>query len=597
MSAAGSDPAALLLATTALEETWGDDEEVVFLGEWCRSYDRKEAWAAVRHTVVRSHWGDRAKLRADQCYLERLHDALLEELTAALNRYHGLQRPLRYWQMLIDPWLLTYVAVLWDRWESLRVAFEEHGVLTTIPSARVEPRATLDYSDFMERILGDPWNHELFLEIIEIYYADRCTIRSSMEARSAPEGAGAIPPPPSRSVRYKVVGGVDNLIGHLPLSNDVLFFETYWPPAALLRLNLMLGQLPRLYLREFDWHAALQPGFARDSQSPSDRGIALSFSAATEFEGFLLKRLVKDMPLAYVERFSSLLEKVRRIALEPKVILTANAHWANELFKLWSAERVLDGSKLVIMEHGGSIPPAFSGMSFEERVADRRTTWARPYHPKHTRLPPSKLASAQVTSTKEYLAVLGLELPRYNFKAEAAPKAGDVIACCDMVSDFYAGLNPRVQDRFLIRPGLNRGWNIRRRFVDALGKDRVSTEPSYRRFLSGARVIVSTYPQTTFSEAMASGLPAILLYDARLWETIPQMDPLLEMLRAAKILFHDPLRAAAHVSGIWNDADGWWQSAEVLEVRREFHMQATAMDDDMLTQWSTFIRSMSKLKQ
>lgn len=91
---------------------------------------------------------------------------------------------------------------------------------------------------------------------------------------------------------------------------------------------------------------------------------------------------------------------------------------------------------------------------------------------------------------------------------------------------------------------------------------------------------------------MASGLPSILLYNARLWEAIPQMNALLEKLRAANILFHDPLRAAAHFNGIWYDADGRWQSAKVLEARRLFNMEAMALDGDMLTQWSTFIRSM-----
>ena len=34
----------MLLVTTALEDTWGTDEEILFLGEWCKLYDRKSMW-------------------------------------------------------------------------------------------------------------------------------------------------------------------------------------------------------------------------------------------------------------------------------------------------------------------------------------------------------------------------------------------------------------------------------------------------------------------------------------------------------------------------------------------------------------------------
>ena len=35
------------LITTALEETWRDDEPVLFLGEWCRLYSRKDRWSKI----------------------------------------------------------------------------------------------------------------------------------------------------------------------------------------------------------------------------------------------------------------------------------------------------------------------------------------------------------------------------------------------------------------------------------------------------------------------------------------------------------------------------------------------------------------------
>ena len=41
-----------LLVTTALEETWGRDVPVIFLGEWCRQYSRKHIWAKMDALVA-----------------------------------------------------------------------------------------------------------------------------------------------------------------------------------------------------------------------------------------------------------------------------------------------------------------------------------------------------------------------------------------------------------------------------------------------------------------------------------------------------------------------------------------------------------------
>lgn len=585
-----------LLVTTALEETWGSDRSVVFLGEWCRLHDRRRVWQALQHGVIRNHWDDRGKLRADHDYLKSLHDSLLADLVPAMNRYHRIDRPLRYWQMILDPWLLTYVATVWDRWECLRLAFEKHERLETIAlEGNTKPGACFDYNDFIEEILGDTWNHRLFLEIIESRYAGRCdTTRRPMDSPSAVVSHEPAPADlSSRSVKARLVEFADRLFSKLSARDRVVIFNAYFPPVALARLNLRLGQLPRLYLDEFRWPVPLDDANGRDGGAPGRNSIVLALEAKSPFEAFLLKRIVKDIPMVHVEGFLPLRARASRISMKPKAILTANAHWGNELFKLWSAERVLDGVKLVTMEHGGSIPPTLSAMSFEEDIADLRTTWATPYHPKHRRMPPNKLATTKTQSSKKYLAVVGVEMPRYNFRAEAAPKSGQVLRNCEMVCEFFELLGEDARVSFRVKPYPDRGWNTRQRFIETLGKEKVSEELDYYRFLSNARVIVCTYPQTTFSEAMASGLPSLLLYPAHLWETIPEMDSLLATLEAAKILFRDPQGAAAHINLIWEDPDRWWNSTEVLHARKEFIRQALDMDSDWLKEWTNLVLKMA----
>ena len=77
-----------LLVSTAIEETWGDGEPVLFLGEWCCRYSCWDRWSKLDAEVLPYHWNDKAKLLRDRQMLTGLHEVLLAELAAELNERH-----------------------------------------------------------------------------------------------------------------------------------------------------------------------------------------------------------------------------------------------------------------------------------------------------------------------------------------------------------------------------------------------------------------------------------------------------------------------------------------------------------------------------
>lgn len=41
-----------LLVTTALEETWDTNDSMLFLGEWCKRYSRRDVWQAINYEAL-----------------------------------------------------------------------------------------------------------------------------------------------------------------------------------------------------------------------------------------------------------------------------------------------------------------------------------------------------------------------------------------------------------------------------------------------------------------------------------------------------------------------------------------------------------------
>jgi putative transferase (TIGR04331 family) len=594
-----------LLVTTALERTWGDAEDILFLGDWCKIYERRHIWEARRHETVEFHWDDRAKLKRDYDYLEGLHGALLSCLAAALNRFHRTDYSTRYWRILADPWLTAYLGTMFDRWECLRIALEEPAEIEVVATGAYDENfPPFSYADFIARALSDEWNFVIFQRIIDDEYRGRVAVRRE---QPAPSGTGMRRPRPTaagrRSMLRRLVSGVDRCLGRCVTRYDVMFLASYFNLSSLLRLNFAIGQVPRLFLTEFE-PGGVPPEEATAGAVVPDRSrFRFDFDARSAFEEFIRKSVSVDLPSCLLESYAVLRDRANKMTIETKAIVTANSHWFDFRAKAWMAEQVARGAKLVILEHGGSLPYYKYFFDFEEGISDIRGIWFFPYHPKQIQLPPSKLVNRyagalwrfRLACGSKYCSVIGNENARYVHRVHFNPFGAQGLVSVKSIIDLFHGLDEMVRRSFRIKPypAEGWGWNTRQRFSDALGAGHLLAETRIDRVFSQSRVIVCTYPDTTFAEAMATGLPTVLLYAERFYELHPAALPLLELLRSARIVFHDPAAAALHINSIWDDPGAWWDSPASLAARVEFRRQAANADNGWLTRWKSFVKTIA----
>jgi putative transferase (TIGR04331 family) len=579
-----------LLATTAFQETWGKEEEILFLGEWCRTYHSRNIWENRNHQTVRNHWDDREKLRADENYLNDLHNMLIIELSRVLNDFHGLDYTTSYWQMLLDPWLLTYIAVIWDRWEYIRIAFEEYNPSQTITYDKISPGVGVrDYMQFQDDIVSDLWNHSLFIEIIKTHYAERLEIITVEDQKETGRSHLIKNKNNDESIKIKIVRFLDSLLRVPSIQNDYVLYHTYFPPLSLIRLMLSIGQIPRFYINDFTFYPNYKklksdPQFFRDK-------LSLNLASVDEYEQFLFQRIISDIPQCLVENYSELKECANKSPYHPKVIATANAHWANDYFKIWAAEKVYTGSRFIVMEHGGSFPPLFDSMQFEQNISHISVVWCKPYHPKHIQLPSNKLSGLKHRIKKsEYVTIVGFEPLRYSCRATASAISSQGLVHFDMVCEVYKKLSPKLTRFLRIKPYPNRGYHFEDRYKDLFGDQVIWKERNLKKIMGESKIIICTYPNTTFSEAMYSGVPSMLFYDPYYWETVPVLDNLLYVLKDAKIIHTDSSSLVHHLESIWMEPLNWWNSSEIQNARVMFNEEALGIKKNWLEVWGNFFK-------
>ena len=118
--------------TTAIKETWPHkNEKIIFLGEWCKLYSEKNYWEGFDSKVLNYHWNNRDKYERDYYYLINFYEKTLKSISNKMNDIHQVNHSLKYWRILIGPWLALLIQSVFDRWQMIQVAINSNDELKT----------------------------------------------------------------------------------------------------------------------------------------------------------------------------------------------------------------------------------------------------------------------------------------------------------------------------------------------------------------------------------------------------------------------------------------------------------------------------------
>src|SRR4030042_4214387 len=369
------------LITTADERTWRTDCPVLFLGDWCKLYDRRHVWSNLDAKVVPYHWDDRGKLHQDCHYLNELYEQLLSELGTALNQFHGVSHSYRYWRILIGPWLSYFTQVVFDRWTMIQRAVKNFDIsgseilefpwLKTVPDSLSHFDNLVAWSD-----QADIGNHIIYSRILQGWtdvYCERIPLVGPLNIIRSPSVASSL------SLR-KIINSLaqrslTSLLAPFRQQTDAFLIGTYLSWELNFQLQLSLGQIPQFWSRiplpRFEANQGIREQFQEQFKIKSKDIFG--------FEQCLRSLIPEQIPTIYLEGYQQLLTIVASLPWpkRPKVIFTSNNHNSDDIFKAWAAEKVESGTPLVIGQHGGHYGCGL--WSFTEKhetaIADRYLTW------------------------------------------------------------------------------------------------------------------------------------------------------------------------------------------------------------------------------
>ena len=563
------------LITTADERTWKVDRPAIFLGEWCRIYDRKHIWQSMDAIVAAPYGLGQAKKDADCAEARALEEVLFPELCSVLNRHLGTQHGSRFWQIVLGHWFRRYVNLMLNRVRTVEHCLQTHQISGTTAFADEHyGLAPLDSYAAIWAFSDDRWNSALYMRILTLLDGVSCpveVISSEISEGYRLPGVFTKIPLKRRILEwgYRQTG---KLAGLLARERDAFIIQSYLPKKEEIRLQLAIGQVPQLWASPTQEFTKRPDRTLRHSLSNQITG-----EPANTLLDILRSMTFELLPACYLEGFAELTENVQQLPWpkRPEFIFTSNAFDTNEMFKLWTALKVESGCQYITGQHGNNYGTyRYVHTSIEETTADKFLTWGwtdglSQHTPAFRYKPPGHRGWNHDPDG----GLLMIELPEPHRIAtwDETFEFGNYFTDQRKFIERLQKI-PRGQLTIRLHSGSRyRKWSEINRWHDFDRDLKIETGVKpIAKLIAQSRLIIHSYDSTGILETLSQNIPTLVFWQGGLDHLKDSAIPYYQLLVDAGIIHLTPESAAMKVNEVWDNIENWWAQSTVQNVRRTF---------------------------
>ena len=258
------------------------------------------------------------------------------------------------------------------------------------------------------------------------------------------------------------------------------------------------------------------------------------------------------------------------------------------MFKFWVAQN-FKSTKIIIGSHGAAAQELPAHFGLESRIANKKISFVNdddcPSH-KIVKLPfPKKI---NFIRKKPKLLIYSCYSPEYypcrfgvsnNTYARNRNQNDLLTLKKNLKRNIF--LNLRISSKATNYRSLN---NIKKLFNGNKNIKNIS----FRNQLNSAKLVICTYPQTTFLESIASG-PTVCLFNYEDWTPIKDKQKIYKKLIDNKIFFENTDELAYFINKKWDDIDIWWDDLKRKKVISEY-LNIYQKEKDYLRPWKNYLQ-------
>jgi len=586
----------MLLVTTSIEETWGNQEEILFLGEWCKLYSRKGIWQSRKYKTLQDPWSDRERRFLAYKASSNTYKNIIQILAEELNRFHEVNYPIKYWEIICETWLRLFIDSNYHNWECISDLIARDEVLETFQiKDSLNENTPIDIEDFQTRIVSDRWNHYMISSIINLRLKE-IKLRTLTDVEFKDKKHENFN---QKTFKRKILSlfyrGFIKTISHFSYlantSTSVFIANPYLSKINTIKLRFKLWSFPSKNIR---------PKYVKklNLNKVFRESLCLSKKGKSEFENFIIRMMLSHIPYSYLEGLGDLKKaaNLNKWPKNPKAIVTAVDFISDDLFKYYCANSVLTGSKINTICHGGGGKYKYSDwQDMDLNISDNYFTWGwSEYSSKCVKGFFVKDITYKRNGNKDERHLLHVMLSQYRYLKgiDATPSYEQYInEYLNDQTQFLNALRSDIKNEVITKLSYDFENSLQDRIDDKCpGLNYATMKDDYNKLMSKSKLIVTTYNCTTPVEALNMNVPTIIYWRPNHWELSPSAIPFFDKLRDCGIFHDSPESAADMVDKIWDDIDGWWLSEDVKLACNDFREWFCRDSEDPIGELTRFCK-------
>tara|TARA_B110000858_G_C17807371_1_gene478820 strand:+ start:2549 stop:4321 length:1773 start_codon:yes stop_codon:yes gene_type:complete len=563
------------IVLTKTDNFFKKNHKNTYLSRACFSYDLEKKLPNEIKKLSPHHWNDYDKLKKDKEYFNELIDRIFPALLFALNSLKKKKYSKKFWKILITHWLHSFIYINFDHWEMIRnLKLKEKKYFIDTFQINNEDIIPNTLEDYIRLFGSDAWRQIMLIKILKFKFLKskkkiEYLINNNLE-NDISKNRHIIEKYQKNLIKKFIINSYNKIFGFIIKKQNFLIARSYLGRLNEILLNLKLFQLPTIFV----------PNIYTLSSKPSleFRGkITLNFIPTNNFEKFLKKEIINQLPISFLEGFDEIENKIKDLNFPetPKCIFVSNSHHKSVLSR-YCANNAENGCKIIHGQYGGSYGQWDMHWleKYYKSISDIYLTWGWTDHPNTYPLGMLRPLGPVRKEKKNYkqLLMIGKTIKSYGYSLDSNSRA---CQSKNYLNDcFLAIKNLRIdiKENLKIRlKPVGKGWEEKDRFKDLLSANKIDMgKESIFSVIKKTKIYFATYNGTGYLESLAMNIPTVLFsnpYDEKLRGDSLEYFKLLE---DNKIYFKDPILATNHINQVWDDVNKWWLSEKVQSAREKF---------------------------
>lgn len=595
----------MFLALTALEEFWDTARPILFLGEWCKVHSRKHIWKGLNSTVLQSPELSYADSYEAYQYAMGVYEKLLPKLADWLNEFHGTQYSLKYWKLLVGPFLFWYTQVIYQRFLYLQAAYHENPDLETYGLSSSSFFTPMNTNEFVCHAWNsDGLNFQIFTQLLDLAFkrpVDYKEITWEAELKQRKMNFCEV----SYKVSTKFLLFCLRSLNKLERSQTVGLLDGF-DKQDMFRLMTKSGFriLPLLPINPINRGQTLSRSLISENIiNMEKRNGLLTIPAEEELSRLVIRTLPVNMPINFIESYQEEVNASKKYFPYVCKLIMVESCASYDQYKYWIGEQLERGAKLVGYQHGGcyGMQKASSAEFLECQTSDFFISWGwGPYR----NVLPAPMTHAHKLFKKyfrkginekydEILWVATISHYRYQLTIHS----WSILSKPYLIDQkkFFNKLDEKISSQIIMRlnpssPNLDEIQE----YLPGLNIHSPESRDSFFTQLDRAKIVVIDNASTTFLYTLAFNVPTILFWDKEYWVFRDEAKPYLEALEQVGIYYDSPEGAAKMLNKIADDPLPWWNNEAVQLARRQFCDRFARMSSNYLREWKDLLLGLSK---